>query len=79
MGEKMPSYNLFYTDKPLPADAKPDFSLIIPIGFVSVDDAMDKAFKLIYSGAIVWKIEGSDGSHIDRAEIERQYWKCQSA
>lgn len=75
----MPSYNLFYTDKPLPAGAKPDFTLIIPIGFVSMDDAMNKAFKLIHSGAVVWKIEGSDGFYIDRAEIERQYWKYQSA
>lgn len=71
----MPSYKIFYTDKPLPAGTKPDFSMIIPLSFVSKDEALNKAFKLIYSGAVVWKIEGSEGFHLDRAEIERQYWK----
>ena len=69
----MPNYNVFYTDKPLPGGAKPDFSMIMPLNFVSRDEALNKAFKLIFSGAIVWKIEGPEGFHLDRAEIERQY------
>lgn len=69
----MPSYNVFYTDKPLHADSKPDFSLMMPLIFVSKDEALKKAFKLIYEGAIVWKIEGPEGFRLDRTEIERQY------
>ncbi len=74
MEEEMPNYNLFYTDKPLPAGAMPDFSMIMPLNFVSRDEALNNAFKLIFRGAVVWKIEGPDGFHLDRAEIERQYW-----
>ena len=74
----MPNYKVFYTDKPIPAGTKPDFSMIMPLNFVSRDVALDKAFKLIYSGAIVWKIEGSEGFHLDRAEIESQYLKYKS-
>ena len=66
-------YNLFYTDRPLPAGTEPDFSLSIPLNFVTKEEALDKAFKLIFSGAIVWKIEGPEGLRLDRAEIERQY------
>jgi hypothetical protein len=73
MGDKMPSYNVFYTDKPLPAGNKPDFSMMMPLNFVSKDEALNKAFKLIYGGAVVWKIEGPEGFRLDRAEIERQY------
>lgn len=66
-------YDVYYTDKPLPAGAQPDFSLALPLVFVTKDEALKGAFKLIHSGAIVWKIEGPDGFHIERAEIERQY------
>ncbi len=69
----MQYYNVFYTDKPLPPGAKPNFSLIMPINFVTKEEALNKAFKLIFSGAIVWKIEGPNGFRLDRAEIERQY------
>ena len=69
----MPYYKVFYTDRPLPAGTEPDFSFTIPLDFVSQDEALDKAFELIYSGAIVWRIEGPEGFHLDRAEIERQY------
>jgi hypothetical protein len=69
----MPNYNLFYTDKPLPAGVKPDLSLMMPLNFVSKDEALNKAFRLIFGGAIVWKIEGPGDFHLDRAEIERLY------
>lgn len=69
----MPSYNVFYTDKPLHAGTQPDFSLMMPLNFVSKDEALNKAFKLIYGGAIVWKIEGPEGFRLERAEIERRY------
>lgn len=69
----MQYYKLFYTDRPLPSGSQPDFSMVIPLKFVSQDEALKEAFKLIFGGATVWKIEGPAGSHIERAEIERQY------
>lgn len=69
----MQYYNIFYTDRPLPAGAEPDFTFFIPLNFVSRDDALHKAFKLIHSGAIVWKIVGPEGFYLDRAEVEKQY------
>jgi len=71
----METYNVFYTDKPLPADSKPDFAMMLPLRFASKDEALLKSFKLIFSGAIVWKIEGSEGFRLERAEIEGLYWK----
>jgi len=73
MGEEMQYYKVFYTDRPLPAGEEPDYFFIIPLDFVTKEEAMSKAFKLIFSGAVVWKIEGPDGFRIDRKEIERQY------
>ncbi len=70
----MEYYKIFYTDKPLAADIKPDFSMLMPLNFASKDEALKEAFKLIYSGAVVWKIEGPEGFILDQAEIERQYW-----
>lgn len=69
----MQFYKVFYTDRPLPAGGQPDFSMVIPLNFASMDDALKEAFKLLFGGATVWKIEGPAGSHLDRAEIERQY------
>ncbi|MBI5891222.1 MAG: hypothetical protein HZB47_11190 [Nitrosomonadales bacterium] len=69
----MPVYKVFYTDTPLPADTKPDFTYVMPLDFVSRDEALAKAFKLIFSGAIVWKIEGPEGFYLDRADVEREY------
>lgn len=70
----MSFYKVFYTDKQLPAGSKhPDFAMILPLEFVSRDEALNKAFKLIYGGATVWKIEGPGGFKLDRAEIEKQY------
>jgi hypothetical protein len=74
MEEPMSIYKVFYTDRQLPAGAKlPDLSLTMPLEFVSRDEALNKAFKLIYSGAVVWKIEGPAGFILDRAEIEKRY------
>ncbi len=69
----MPSYKVFYTDKPLPDGDMPDFSFILPLEFVTKDEALNKAFKLIHGGAVVWKIDGPEGYHADRTEIEKQY------
>lgn len=70
----MQYYKVFYTDKPPPAGTTPDLSMVMPLEFVTREEAMIKAFKLIYSGAVVWKVEGPEGFHIERAEIERLYW-----
>jgi hypothetical protein len=48
-------------------------NLKLPLNFASIEKALKEAFKRIFSGAIVWKIEGPKGFHLDRAEIERQY------
>lgn len=70
----MSYYKIFYTDMPVAAGGKPpDLSIVIPLEFASKDDALGKAFKLIFDGAIVWKIEGPDGFNLQRTEIERQY------
>ena len=75
----MPIYKVFYTDRPVPAGTQPDLTLTLPMIFVTRDEAMNNAFKLIYSGATVWKIEGPDGFHLDQAEIERQYRMIRNA
>jgi hypothetical protein len=69
----MAAYNVFYTDKPLPADTVPDFKYSLPLNFATKEDALNKAFRLIYSGAIVWKIEGPDGFYLDREGVESAY------
>ncbi len=69
----MEYYKVFYTDRPLPAGAQPDFSMILPLEFGSKDEALKEAFKLIFRGAIVWKIDGPEDFRLDRAEIERRY------
>lgn len=74
----MSVYNVFYTDKPLPAGTVPDFKFTFPLHFATKEDALSKAFKLIYSGAIVWKIEGPNGFYLDREGVERAYRLFQS-
>lgn len=75
MEEEMQNYRVFYTDVQLPgATGQPDLSTVIPLEFATREEAMKEAFKLIFHGAVVWKIDGPDGFHIERAEIERQYW-----
>ncbi len=78
MGEEMQYYKVFYTDKQLPPGAKPDFSTMMPLSFATTEEALKKSFKLIYGGATVWKIEGPNNFYLDRAQIERQYWKFRS-
>jgi hypothetical protein len=75
----MEYYKVFYTDRGILVDAQPDLSLLVPLNFASKDEALNKAFKLIYSGAIVWRIEGADGFYLDHAEIKRLYWKFKAA
>ncbi|MEJ1958429.1 MAG: hypothetical protein WDM70_02350 [Nitrosomonadales bacterium] len=70
----MSYYKLFYTDMPIPDGGKlPDLFMVIPLEFMSKDDALEQAFKMIFDGAIVWKIEGPEGFSLQRAEVERQY------
>lgn len=69
----MQYYRVFYTDRPLPAGAEPDFSFFMPLNFATQEDALKESFKLIFGGATVWKIEGPQGFRLERAEIERQY------
>lgn len=78
IGGYMQYYKVFYTDKPLPAGGKPDYGLLMPLDFAYADEALQKAFDLIYGGGVVWKIEGPEGFHLDRAEIERDYFKFSS-
>lgn len=75
----MSNYNVFYTDRPLPAGTQPDLTFTLPMIFVTRDEALNNAFKLIYGGATVWKIEGPDGFRLDQAEIEKQYRMLRSA
>ncbi len=69
----MENYKLFYTDRPLPPGKEPDFSLALPLLFGSEEEAMEEAFKLIFRGAVVWRIESPDGYYLDRDAIERRY------
>jgi hypothetical protein len=69
----MTIYSVYYTDLPLPADARTDLSMLVPQNYLSKDEALEEAFKIIYQGGIVWKIEGPQGLRLDRAEIEREY------
>jgi hypothetical protein len=69
----MSIYNVFYTDKPLPAGTTPDFAYVLPLNFVTQEEALNNAFKLINSGAVVWKIEGPNGFFLDRERVEMEY------
>jgi hypothetical protein len=69
----MQYYKVYYTDAKLPAGSVPDYSMILPLEFGAKDEALKEAFKLIFGGAVVWKIEGPEGFRLDRAEIEKQY------
>jgi hypothetical protein len=71
--DDMTTYSVYYTDLPLPKDARPDLSLLVPLNYLSRDEALEEAFKLIYEGAVVWKIEGPQGLTLDRAEVEKAY------
>lgn len=69
----MTTYNLYYTDLPLADDARPDLSLLLPLDYLSKEEALEAAFKVIYKGGVAWKIEGPQGLMLDREEIEREY------
>ena len=73
MGEGMEYYKVFYTDRPLPGGAEPDFTFVMPLNFATREEALKEAFKRMFGGAVVWKIEGPEGFRMDRAEVERQY------
>lgn len=69
----MTTYSVYYTDLPFSADVRPDLSLLVPLNFLSKDEALEEAFELINHGGVVWKIEGPQGLRLDRAEIEKAY------
>ncbi|MFZ2163110.1 MAG: hypothetical protein WAW02_12905 [Sideroxyarcus sp.] len=69
----MSIYSVFYTDKPLLTGATPDLAYVIPLNFVTRDEALNKAFKLINNGTIVWKIEGPNGFFLNRERVEIEY------
>lgn len=71
----MQNYRIYYTDMQLPPGAtQPDLATVIPLEFPTREEAMDQAFKLIYHGAVVWKMDGPEGFHLERTAIEEQYW-----
>ncbi len=61
---------IFYTGRPLPAGAEPDFILIMSLNFAFRDEALKEAFKRIFSGAIVREIEVPEGFYLDRAKLK---------
>ncbi len=69
----MEFYKVYYTDMPLIGTTEPDLSLILPLEVPTYEDALNEAFKLIYSGAIVWRIDGPNGFRMKRNEIEEKY------
>ncbi|MDD2700280.1 MAG: hypothetical protein PHH36_03485 [Sideroxydans sp.] len=69
----MTTYSVYYTDIPLSGDVQQDLSLLMPVDFLTMDEALEAAFKVIYKGGVVWKIEGPQGLMLDREEIEREY------
>lgn len=67
-------YKIFYTDVPLPPNqAEPDISRLMPLVHDTRDAALRAACKLLAGGAIVWRIEGADGSQMTRVEVEHEY------
>jgi len=70
----MQMYKVFYSDVQItPGTEPPTMAKLIPLEFVTREEAMDEAFKRIYHGGIVWKIEGPEGFHLGREEIDKQY------
>ena len=66
-------FKIFYTDVPVPTNqAEADMSRLIPLVHDTRDGALQAACKLLAGGAIVWRIEGADGIHMTRAEIEHE-------
>ncbi len=70
----MEFFKLFYTDMPLvPGTGEPDLSMVLPLEFATMEEALDEAFKLISKGAIVWRIDGPEGFRMNRTDIEHKY------
>lgn len=69
----MSAYKVFYTDKPLPPGALPDYAMMLPLEFGSEDEALKEAFRRIYNGAVVWRIVRPDGFYLDREAVEHRY------
>ncbi len=70
----MQYYRVFYTDRPLPpGTTEPDLSMTLPLEFGTKEEALNKAYKLIYGGAVVWKIDGPGGFYLNRADVEEEF------
>ena len=70
--ERQMAYRVFYTDVPLRSGmSQPDFSKLIPFSFDTRDLAVTKACEMIKHGAVVWKIDGPNGTEMTRTQIER--------
>lgn len=67
------TYKIFYTDGPLPPNQlEPDLSRLMPFERETRDVALETACQLLARGALVWCIEGTDGSQMTRTEVERE-------
>jgi hypothetical protein len=65
-------FKVFYTDVPLRTrERSPDLTGLVPLERDTRDAAMNLACELLGQGAIVWRIEGPDGS-LGRQEIEEE-------
>jgi hypothetical protein len=74
----MSNYKVFYTDQALPGSQEPDYAFLLPLEFGSEEEALKEAFKIIYHGATVWRIERPDGYYLDRAAVEHRYKQFKS-
>lgn len=67
-------YKIYYTDVKLrTGQNQPDLTKLNPLGFDSLDVALEKAFLIIANNAIVWKIEGPNEFQMDRTVVEKAY------
>lgn len=65
---------IYYTDVKLRSGQnQPDLTKLSPLGFDSLDVALEKAFVIIAKNAIVWKIEGPSEFQMDRTAVEKAY------
>ena len=64
------SYVLFCTDAPDTSRKMPSLCRKVLVDSVSLGAAIDTACELIARGVIVWKLLGSEGYTMERADIE---------
>jgi hypothetical protein len=64
------SYALFCTDAPDASRKMPPLCRKVLVDSASLGVAIDTACELISRGVIVWKLVGSEGYTMERADIE---------